>query len=129
MYIHGVSTRRVTKITEELCGLEISSTQVSRATKLLDEEVESWRNRKLGFIKYLILDKKKKKVRHGGSVIDCAVLVAIGVDENGKRIVLGTSITLSEAEIHWRAFIMSLLDRGMHGCLALVWLLATIIKV
>lgn len=115
MYIHGVSTRRVTNITEELCGLEISSTQVSRATKLLDGEVEAWRNRKLGFIKYLILDARYEKVRHGGSVIDCAVLVAIGVAENGKRIVLGTSVALSEAEVHWRGFIMSLLDRGMRG--------------
>ncbi len=115
MYIHGVSTRRVTKITEELCGLEISSTEVSRATKLLDEEVEAWRNRKLGFIKYLVLDARYEKVRHGVSVIDCAVLVAIGVAENGKRIVLGTSVALSEAEVHWRAFIMSLLDRGMRG--------------
>ncbi len=115
MYIHGVSTRRVTKITEELCGVEISSNQVSRATKLLDEEVEAWRNRKLGFIKYLVLDARYEKVRHGGSVIDCAVLVAIGVAENGKRIVLGTSVALSEAEVHWRAFMMSLLDRGMRG--------------
>jgi len=115
MYITGVSTRRVTKITEELCGLEISSSEVSRATKLLDDEVESWRNRKLGIIKYLVLDARYEKVRHGGSVIDCAVLVAIGVDEKGKRIVLGTSVALSEAEIHWRKFISSLLNRGMRG--------------
>ncbi len=60
----------MTKITEELCGLEISSTQVSRATKLLDEEVEALRNRKLGFIKYLTLGARYEKVRHGGSVID-----------------------------------------------------------
>jgi len=115
MYIHGVSTRRVTKITEELCGLEISSTQVSRATKLLDEEVESWRNRRLGSIRYLVLDARYEKVRHGGSVIDCAVLVALGVGVDGKRTVLGTSVALSEAEVHWRAFISSLLDRGMRG--------------
>jgi transposase-like protein len=115
MYIHGVSTRKVSKITEELCGLEISSMTVSRATKLLDEEVEAWRNRKLGTIRYLVLDARYEKVRHGGSVIDCAVLVAIGVDENGKRTVLGTSVALSEAEVHWRAFISSLLDRGMRG--------------
>ena len=115
MYIHGVSTRKVSKITEELCGLEISSMTVSRATKLLDEEVAAWRNRKLGTIRYLVLDARYEKVRHGGSVIDCAVLVAIGVDENGKRTVLGTSVALSEAEVHWRAFISSLLDRGMRG--------------
>ncbi len=115
MYITGVSTRRVTRITEELCGLEISSSEVSRATKLLDEEVESWRNRKLGIIRYLVLDARYEKVRHGGSVIDCAVLVAIGVAENGKRTVLGTSVALSEAEIHWRTFLSSLLDCGLRG--------------
>ncbi len=115
MYIHGVSTRRVTKITEQLCGLEVTSMDVSRATKLLDKEVEAWRNRQLGVIRYLILDARYEKVRHGGSVIDCAVLVALGVDEKGKRTVLGTSVALSEAEVHWRAFISSLLDRGMRG--------------
>jgi transposase-like protein len=115
MYIQGVSTRKVTKITEELCGLEVTSMDVSRATKLLDKEVEAWRNRKLGLIRYLVLDARYEKVRHGGSVIDCAVLVAVGVDENGKRTVLGTSVELSEAEVHWRAFISSLLDRGMRG--------------
>ncbi|MBC8236542.1 IS256 family transposase [bacterium] len=115
MYIQGVSTRKVTRITEELCGFEISSTDVSRATKLLDEELDLWRNRKLGLIRYLILDARYEKIRHGGSVIDCAVLVAIGVGTDGKRIVLGTSVALSEAEVHWRAFISSLLDRGMRG--------------
>jgi len=115
MYIHGVSTRRVTNITKELCGIEFSSSDVSRATQLLDDEVKSWRNRKLGNIKYLVLDARYEKIRHGGSVIDCAVLVAIGVAENGKRTVLGTSVALSEAEVHWRSFLMSLLDRGMHG--------------
>ena len=115
MYIHGVSTRKVTRITEELCGLEVTSMEVSRATKLLDKEVEAWRNRKLGSIRYLVLDARYEKVRHGGSVIDCAVLVALGVDEGGKRTVLGTSVALSEAEVHWRAFISSLMDRGMRG--------------
>jgi len=115
MYIHGVSTRKVTKITEELCGLEVTSMEVSRATKLLDEQVEAWRTRKLGSVRYLVLDARYEKVRHGGSVIDCAVLVALGVDENGKRIVLGTSVALSEAEVHWRAFISSLLDRGLRN--------------
>ena len=115
MYIHGVSTRKVTKITEELCGLEVTSMEVSRATELLDEQVKAWRTRKLGSIRYLVLDARYEKVRHGGSVVDCAVLVALGVDENGKRTVLGTSVALSEAEVHWRAFISSLLDRGMRN--------------
>jgi len=115
MYVNGVSTRRVAKITQELCGLEVSSTDVSRASQLLDEELETWRQRAIGEIPYLVLDARYEKIRHGGSVIDCAVLVAIGVREDGKRSVLGVSVSLSEAEVHWRAFLTPLLDRGMHG--------------
>ena len=115
MYVNGVSTRRVARITQELCGLEVSSSDVSRASQLLDEELETWRQRAIGEIPYLVLDARYEKIRHGGSVIDCAVLVAIGVREDGKRSVLGVSVSLSEAEVHWRAFLTSLLDRGMHG--------------
>jgi putative transposase len=115
MYVQGVSTRKVSKITEELCGCEISSSDVSRATALLDKEFEAWRTRPLGLVKYLILDARYEKVRHGGRVVDCAVLVAIGVDEQGRRSVLGVSVSLSEAEVHWRAFFKSLLTRGLHG--------------
>ena len=115
MYVQGVSTRKVSKITEELCGCEISSSDVSRATALLDKEFEVWRTRPLGLVKYLILDARYEKVRHGGRVVDCAVLVAIGVDEQGRRSVLGVSVSLSEAEVHWREFFKSLLARGLHG--------------
>ena len=115
MYVQGVSTSKVTKITEQLCGCEISSSDVSRATALLDEEFRQWRERPLGTVKYLILDARYEKVRHGGRVVDCAVLVAVGVDEQGHRSVLGVSAALSEAEVHWRAFFKSLLERGLHG--------------
>jgi putative transposase len=115
MYVQGVSTRRVSQITQELCGLEVSSTDVSRAAKLLDEELEQWRTRPLGCFVQLILDARYEKVRHGGAVRDCALLVAIGIDEHGKRSVLGTSVSLSEAEVHWRTFLASLQDRGLHG--------------
>jgi len=115
MYVQGVSTRRVSKITEELCGCEISSSDVSRATALLDKEFEVWRTRPLGLVKYLILDARYEKVRHGGRVRDCAVLIAIGVDETGHRSILGVSVSLSEAEVHWREFFKSLLARGLHG--------------
>jgi putative transposase len=115
MYVQGVSTRKVSKITEELCGCEISSSDVSRATALLDKELEAWRTRPLGLVKYLILDARYEKVRHGGRVVDCAVLLAIGVDETGHRSILGVSVSLSEAEVHWRAFFKSLLARGLHG--------------
>jgi len=115
MYVHGVSTRKVAEITKELCGLDISSSQVSRAAALLDEELEAWRARPLGKTPYVILDARYEKVRHGGSVRDCAVLIAIGVLDAGRRCVLGVSVSLSEAEVHWRDFLKSLIDRGLHG--------------
>jgi transposase-like protein len=115
MYVQGVSTRKVTEITQQLCGLEVSSSQVSRAAALLDEELQSWRTRPLGKLSYLMIDARYEKVRHGGSVIDCAVLVAVGVLPNGKRTVLGVSAKLSEAEVHWREFLSSLVERGLHG--------------
>jgi transposase-like protein len=115
MYVNGVSTRRVKAVTEQLCGLSISSSDVSRAAKRLDEEVEAWRTRPLGEIPYLVLDARYEKVRHGGQVRDCAVLLAIGVREDGKRSVLGVSVSLSEAEVHWRELLSSLMSRGMHG--------------
>lgn len=115
MYVQGVSTRKVTEITSELCGLEVSSSQVSRAAQLLDEELQSWRSRPLGKLPYLLLDARYEKVRHGGSVVDCAVLVATGVLPDGKRTVLGVSVSLSEAEVHWREFLATLVERGLHG--------------
>lgn len=115
MYVQGVSTRKVAAITQELCGLDISSSQVSRAAAALDEELDAWRNRSLGEMPYLILDARYEKVRHAGSVISCAVLVAIGITTEGKRSVIGVSVLLSEAEVHWRDFLASLQDRGLHG--------------
>ena len=115
MYVNGVSTRKVTEVTEQLCGLSVTSSQVSRATALLDEELSSWRQRELGRYRYLILDARYEKVRHGGSVVSSAVLVAIGVDMDGRRSVLGISVARSEAEAHWREFLQSLRKRGLHG--------------
>jgi transposase-like protein len=115
MYVQGVSTSKVTKITEELCGCEISSSDVSRATALLDEDLAKWRSRPLGQVKYLVLDARYEKVRHGGQVVDSSVLVAIGVLPDGRRSVLGVSVSLSEAEVHWRDFFKSLIERGLHG--------------
>jgi putative transposase len=115
MYVQGVSTRKVSAITEELCGFEISSSQVSRIAKELDVALTAWRQRPLGLCPYIYLDARYEKVRHGGVVVDCAVLVAVGVSENGAREVIGVSVELSEAEIHWRGFIKSLQERGLHG--------------
>jgi transposase-like protein len=112
MYVQGVSTRRVTEVMQELCGLEVSSSQVSRAASLLDEELSSWRNRPLGEVPYLVLDARYEKVRHAGTVISCAVLVAVGITTAGKRQVLGVSVSLSEAETHWRNFPGGLAQAG-----------------
>jgi len=118
MYVQGVSTRKVSAILEKLAGtLQISSTQVSRAAAQMDEHLDIWRNRPLGDIAYpyLILDARYEKVRRDGVVIDCAVLVATGVDATGQRTIIGVTTTLSEAEVHWRDFLTSLQDRGLHG--------------
>ncbi|MBU4262745.1 MAG: IS256 family transposase [Proteobacteria bacterium] len=115
MYIHGVSTRKVARITEQMCGFEISSGQVSRASADLDDLLEKWRNRPLGCFPYVYLDAMYEKVRQGGQVVDCAALIAIGVDDTGRRQVLGASVKLSEHEVHWRSFLNSLQSRGLHG--------------
>jgi transposase-like protein len=115
MYLKGVSTRRVEKITEQLCGLEISSTQVSRMTQELDKDFDKFRNRHLGLFPYVILDATYLKVRHNGTVRNQAVLIAYGVNIFGRREILGSSISLSEAEIHWRSFLDSLVKRGLSG--------------
>lgn len=114
MYLQGVSTRRVTAVLEALCGLEVTSTQVSRATAELDPMLEAWRNRPIPLIAHLILDARYEKVRVDGIVRSCAVFTAIGIRvDDGKRMILGTSVSLSEAEVHWREFLSSLKSRGL----------------
>lgn len=115
MYLEGVSTRKVQDITEKLCGYEVSSTQVSNVTKELDEQFEKFRNRPIGEICYLVADALYVKVRHNGTVIDMAILMAYGVNPEGRREILGALASLSEAEVHWRKFFQHLQDRGMRG--------------
>ena len=115
MYVQGVSTRKVAAITEQLCGFEVSSTQVSQASAELDEQLQAWRERPLGRCPYLYLDAHYEKVRIDGQVRDAAVLKAIGVNAEGKREVLGVSVSLGEHEVHWRSFLQSLVARGLCG--------------
>lgn len=115
MYVQGVSTRKVSAILEKMCGSEISSTTVSKASKNLDETMEKWRNSPLEEIVYLYLDAQYQKVRQDGHIQDCAILVAVGVDPTGHRKVLGVSLSLGEQEIHWRGFMESLVNRGLRG--------------
>jgi putative transposase len=115
MYIQGVSTRKVTKILDELCGCQVSSTQVSRITSKLDDDINAWRNRPLGHFTHLMMDARYEKVRYSGRVRDLAVIWAIGIRSDGRREVLGVTVSLSEAEIFWRDFLKSLTHRGLHG--------------
>ena len=115
MYVTGVSTRKVSRITEQLCGTEISATQVSRMAQLLDEELKQFRQRELGQYPVVYLDAHYEKVRVQGTVRDLAILKAIGVNRWGKREVLGISVALSEAEVHWREFLQELQGRGLKG--------------
>ena len=115
MYVQGVSTRRVAAITEQLCGTSVSSTQVSRAASQMDDVLKAWRNRPLGEIVYLYMDARYEKVRMDGHIQDAAILMAAGVGKDGKRRILGVSVSLSEAELHWRAFLDNLVERGLKG--------------
>jgi transposase-like protein len=120
MYVQGVSTRKVAAIVEQLCGSSVSSTQVSHCAAQLDVELEAWRTRPLGLYPYILLDARYEKVRQAGRVLDCAVLIALGIGPDGKRSILGVSAALSEAEVHWRSFLASLQQRGLHGVQLLV---------
>ena len=117
MYIQGVSTRKVEPILAKLVGHGISSSSVSKAAAELDGALAAWRDRPLDgmAVPYLILDARYEKARIDGVVRDVAILIAIGVQADGKRSVLGVSVSLSEAEVHWREFLTSLARRGLHG--------------
>ena len=117
MYVQGVSTRKVITVLQSLLGPEvsISSTQVSRAAATLDAGLQAWRERPLNETPYVFLDARYERVRAAGQVIDCAVLVAVGVTRAGRRRVIGVSVELSEAEVHWRSFLDTLVRRGLCG--------------
>jgi len=115
MYVQGTSTRKVNAIVESLCGSQVSSSLVSKATAELDPLLEVWRNRPLGEIVYLFLDARYEKVRQDGHVVDLAVLIAQAIDRDGKRRLLGVMIGQGEAETYWRAFLQSLVQRGLCG--------------
>ena len=90
MYVQGVSTRKVKKITEELCGLEISKSQVSALAKGLDTEVKQWRMRPLTKrYPYLVVDARYERIRRDGSIIPQGLLLVVGIDAEGYRELLG----------------------------------------
>jgi putative transposase len=115
MYVQGVSTRKVKAITEQLCGVSITSSAVSEAAQQLDTELSKWRERPLGEYLFLFLDAYYEQVREDGQVRNLAILIAVGVNRIGKREILGVSVSLSEHEVHWRGFLESLKQRGLGG--------------
>jgi len=116
MYVQGVSTRKVKAITEELCGHEVSASTISRLNVKLDEELERFAKRRLSeAYPYLILDARYEKVREDGVITSQAVMIAIGVDWEGRRNVLAVELANRESQSSWREFCLGLKERGLHG--------------
>ena len=114
-YVCGVSTRRVDQLVESL-GLRISKSEVSRIAGLLDEQVQAFRERPLeGRYPYLFVDAKIEKVRDGGRVQRKCVVIAHAVHETGRREIIGLDVGEAETEAFWRAFLRSLVARGLVG--------------
>jgi putative transposase len=116
MYVQGVSTRKVKAITEELCGHSFSASSISRINKTLDEELERFATRPLEEpYPYLILDARYEKVREGGVVRSQAVLIAIGINWDGRRCILAVEAANRESTSSWREFLLQLKQRGLCG--------------
>jgi putative transposase len=116
MYVQGVSTRKVKAVTEELCGHEFSASTISRINQNLDEELEKFAKRKLeDAYPYLILDARYEKVREDGVIRSQAVLIAIGVDWEGRRNVLAVELANRESLSSWKEFCLGLKKRGLKG--------------
>jgi len=116
MYINGVSTRKVKKITEELCGHSVSAGTVSNLNKRLDEELARFAQRPLEDpYPYLVLDARYEKVRENGVVSSRAVLIAVGISCEGRRCILGVELANRESRTSWRDFLLQLKERGLWG--------------
>jgi putative transposase len=116
MYVQGVSTRKVKAITEELCGQEFSASTISAINQRLDEELERFMCRQLEEeYCYVILDARYERVRQEGIISSRAVLVAIGVDWEGRRQVLGVELANRESSSSWKEFLLRLKSRGLRG--------------
>jgi putative transposase len=117
MVINGVSTRKVTKITEELCGTEISKSAVAALCQQLDPVVTAWRTRSLADTAYpfLLVDALVLRIREDGHVRPRAGCVVMGVNAAGQREILGFWVGDSESEATWRTVCQDLKARGLHG--------------
>ncbi len=116
MYVQGVSTRKVKAITEELCGHSFSASAISSVNKGLDEGLSQFAKRRLDEpYPYLILDARYERVREGGVIRSQAVLIAIGINTDGYRQILGVELASRESQGSWRDFLVALRERGLHG--------------
>jgi len=116
MYIQGVSTRKVKAITEELCGHEVSASTVSTINQKLDEDLERFARRPLDEpYPYVVLDARYEKIREDSVIRSRAVLVAIGINWDGRRCVLGVELANRESATSWKEFLLGLRQRGLHG--------------
>jgi putative transposase len=114
--VQGVSTRKVKAVTEALCGHSFSASAISTVNKSLDEALCKFAERRLSEpFPYLILDARYEKVREGGIIVSQAVLVAVAVDGDGRRQVLGVDLANRESQSSWRDFLLKLQERGLFG--------------
>src|ERR1700744_3947342 len=115
-YIQGVSTRSVDDLVQAMGMTGISKSQVSRLCGEIDERVNTFLNRPLeGEWPYLWLDATYVKVREAGRIVSVAVIIAVGVNDDGRREILGMTVGASEAETFWTEFLRSLARRGLRG--------------
>ena len=114
--MQGVSTRKVKAITEELCGHAFSASSISAINKRLDESLKAFAERRLQEpFAYLILDARYEKVREAGIVMSQAVLIAVGIDWDGRRQILAVEMANRESRSAWKDFLVSLKGRGLKG--------------
>src|SRR5436309_12026011 len=116
MYVQGVSTRKVKAITEELCGHSFSASSISAINQRLDASLAQFAGRPLAeAFPYVILDARYERVREAGVITSQAVLIAIGIDWDGRRQVLAVELANRESRSSWRDFLLRLKARGRHG--------------
>jgi putative transposase len=116
MYVQGVSTRKVKAVSEALCGHSFSASSISAINKSLDEALEKFARRRLDEpFPYLILDARYEKVREAGIIVGHAVLIAVAVDGEGRRQILGVELSNRESRSSWRDFLLGLRERGLFG--------------
>jgi transposase-like protein len=116
MYVQGVSTRKVKAITEELCGHAFSASAISAINQRLDQGLAAFARRRLEEpFAYLILDARYEKVREAGIVGSQAVLLAVGIDWDGRRQILAVELANRESRSSWKDFLLGLRERGLHA--------------